>query len=432
MKEKDKILILKTLLNATFVMICISVILKLLGFNVFGVDTTNRILINITNFIRNNKLDLILDFLLLFFQTYIFFKLTCLNTSKGIYYISSVVCTLFNLIFQKYINAILNLQGSVNGTIIYFLFSFLFLIVFCIIIDLKVPMKKENFKINVKNFVKSKILRPILVGLTLSLYQIIVMFLRNVTSIDRFNFLYDFLLNFDYMILLLATYYLFYKKENKLKYNGGLEFSLPKLLDEKPEINNFKNFINKLKDIKKEYLKMNKEEKIIFILYAFFFIMSELFNLGLIIVVAYLNHVLIECFFIIIAFIISRKVFGAFHLDSAIKCWLMSNISFFLLSKLTINVGTTFVVPILCGIALSYITSKFIKNNNKELYRGISEEDLIKICENRKLTELELNIIKDFYCNKMSLNKMTFKYHYSDRTLRRYKTRALEKINQGD
>ena len=63
-----------------------------------------------------------------------------------------------------------------------------------------------------------------------------------------------------------------------------------------------------------------------------------------------------------------------------------------------------------------------------ELYRGIPEEDFLKICKDRKLTSLEKNLLTDFYCNRMSIVQITLKYHYSDTQIYRFKAIALKKL----
>src|SRR5574344_364208 len=94
MKEKDKILILKLLLKATFVLLFVSLFLKILGLNVFGVNTSNAILVNISNLLDNSCLKNIIDCSLLFIQNFLFYKLTCKNNNNKIY----VIFTFFSVI----------------------------------------------------------------------------------------------------------------------------------------------------------------------------------------------------------------------------------------------------------------------------------------------------------------------------------------------
>lgn len=430
MKENEKILILKTLLKVTFIMIFISVGLKLLGLNIFEADRNNKILLNISTFIEKNNLKNIIDCLLLLVQNFIVFRLCCKNKNIKVYYVAAIIATLITLLSQFLLFGIGEAKNTSLAGLLYYICTFLILIVFPIIIDIRIKYNiKHKSKIkNILNSIITRIKRPLFILLIITIYQITVMFLREITYIQFYESIYNFLLNFDYTILLLSTYYLFLKKETNIELKSSPLFSVNKFLNKKISFEEIKNMVVSFQEFRKKFKESNKTDKIIVIIYLFFTILSELINLGIVIFVAYLNHAIIESFFIITSFLISRKVFGAFHLDSAIKCWLVSNVSFFILSKLTINVGITYVVPILCGISLAYITSKFIKDKNKELYKGIRENDLLDICENKKLTKIELEILKKYYCEGLNIDKLTFTYHYSRAQLYRYKSNAEKKI----
>lgn len=430
MKERDRIVFAKLLLKITFVMLCISVGLRLLGFNFFEEDMSNKLLIAISNFIDKYNLIIIINFLLLFGQAFIIFRLSCKNKNMKIYYVTSILVPLITLFFQHFIITGF-FSDSPIGSTLYFVFSFLILIITPVIIDIKVKNEK---KINKPFIVKSLILiwnrikRPVLIFVIIFLYQLIVLFVRNITFVDKYTTIYNFLLNFDYILLLIATYYVFIKKENNLNVKTKLDFSLVELLNQRPSMAELKIMILEFKNKFMEFKEKDKIDKLVFILYVIFFIIEETLTLGLIIFIANLNNYVIECLFILTAFLISKKVFGAFHFKSFILCFFVSNTSFFILSKLTLNVTITFVVPIVFGMLLAYISSRFIKNTNTKPYRGMPEEDLEKICKNKKLNKIEKGILTDYYCNRDNLDKIAFKYSYSDRNIQRIKLKALQKI----
>lgn len=305
------------------------------------------------------------------------------------------------------------------------------MILFPLIIDIRVKYSTNLKKTAITKFFITlwrRIQRPVLITLILSIYQILVMFLRNITYIETYSTLYKFLLNFDYTILLLATYFLFLKRGTSVELQSVFDLSLPKLLDEFPSVEDIEI---KLSNIKKNYVKWkakSKFKKTVDIIYIILYMISELFNLGLIVLVASLNHALIECLFVITSFLISKKVFGAFHFSSAWKCWVVSNLSFFILNKITINAGITITVPILCGITLSYITSRFIKKTNIAPYRGISKEELKKICKDKGLTKIEYDILEDFYCERYTIIKLTHIHNYCRAAIFKYKGSALKKL----
>ncbi len=427
MKINDKVLMAKLLLKITFTMMIISVFLKILGFNLFEADYENGLLQFLSNFIDNTKIKPILNFLILYIQTFVIFKLSCINISKYIYIYSSLVIVVLGILFQLVLYDYVFVNNQDLAYNIYNIFSFLILFITIIIIDFK---QDYNFISNkwFKNFYINKIKKPLIIFGLILFYQIITLFLRNLTPIGRYDTLYNFLLNFDYLILVLTTYYIHLKKESNFKVENEFNFTLTKLLNTSVSKRNLKNFSETFKKNFIEFKKQTKVDKIVFILYVIFFIVQECLTLGLIIFIANLNNYLIECMFILIAFTISKKVFGAFHFNSFIVCFVVSNITFFILSKFTLNVSITFVIPILCGITLSYIASRFIKKNNSTPYRGMPIKDMENICESKNLNKIETGILIDYYCNRYNLEKIAHMYNYSDRSIQRIKSKALQKL----
>ena len=152
MKEKDKILILKLLLKATFVLLFVSIFLKILGLNVFGVDTSNAILVNISNFLEKYYLRNVIDWILLFIQYFIFFKLCCKSGDKKIIF-ASILATIITSLIQLYIFGINNFLSVGISNTIYTLSTIIILIFFPLIIDIDFiySNKKETWKKNLLN-----------------------------------------------------------------------------------------------------------------------------------------------------------------------------------------------------------------------------------------------------------------------------------------
>src|SRR5574344_1639333 len=213
MKENDKVLISKLLLKATFVLLVISVFLKLCGLNVFGADTSNAVLISISNFIDKYYLKYPLDWLLLFIQYFLFFKLSCNNCDNVRYIICSLTCTVLTSFIQFLLYGIyINLNDFIVN-IIYSTFTIILLIVFSLINDFKIIQKEKQVKKYLFKCIKSSAILIIII----TVYQYIALFLRNITITQTVENVYDLLLNFDYTILLLVTYYL------KIKANTHIE-----------------------------------------------------------------------------------------------------------------------------------------------------------------------------------------------------------------
>ena len=264
-----------------------------------------------------------------------------------------------------------------------------------------------------------------MIFILIMLYQAITFFVRDITYNEYFNFLYNFLLNFDFIILLIMTYYLYLKLEGseskcleaevRLKvalFSLGLKTSLKSLQE------NYRNFSNK-----------SRQEKAEIIIYVILSALWELFTLGVLLFVAFLNDTLIECLFIVSSFLITKNVFGtAFHFKSASACFIVSNLTYYALNRVTLVINISFIVPISLGILLAYVTSRFVKQTNKKLYRGMSKEEFNEITQN--LTDFEKDLLMDFYCYRMKLVALSIKYHYSEKTIYNFKRKALAKLKE--
>ena len=404
-RDETGVLILKSILKVSSMLIVVSVFFKLLGFNVFGLDLKNEILISVCDFLEKTKLNFGINVILLILEIYIILRLSCTSKNKRIYYILAL------------------LGGLINFGVQYLIFEkigYTFYPVFCVVLFVILATIIEK-KINIK--------KPLIIAGIIVLYQAMTLFLRNITIDDKYEILYDFLLIFDEIVLLLSTYYIFLKRNCELKWNYFLDFPVWELVKQASAINS-KSPSDILKEKKKLWVEAPKEEKAYFIIYLMLIFMSELVNLTIIFFVAFLNHSIIECMFIFTSFMITKKVFGKpFHFDSAVKCWIVSNLTYYLLNKISLPITLSFVVPITLGVLLSYVMSRFVKEKSKQLYRGIYEQELLEICDNKNLTGHEINILKDFYCDRMSLVKMGFKYNYTEPAIRKQKKKALEKIN---
>lgn len=396
--DKEKVLISKWVLYITFIMMFISVILKLCGLNFFDIEAEDQLLNSASKFLENNILVYVCDIITLIINYYIFLRLCSENTNTKIYYISSILLTVINLGAQFLIFS--KLYG-----IYYLIYSILSLIISVIIID-----KKLKFKRSI-----------IIAGVTI-LYQLIAIFLKNLTYNDQYDILCQFLLNFDFIILLLITYYLYVKKGSDLGCSGVVSgvaylFSQRKTLFQTFQ-KNYQRFLNS-----------SRQEKAEIVIYTILSLTWEAFTLGVLVLVAFLNHTIIECLFILTSFLITKVVFNnPFHFKNALTCFIVSNLTYYALNRITLSIHISFVVPITLGILLAFVTSKIRKEKKKEIYRGMAKDDLLEICKRKNLDKREIGMLTDFYCNRMQMPAMAIKYHYSERAIYSQRKKILEKL----
>lgn len=407
MKSNDKELILKTILKVTLIMIIISVILKLFGLNVFNLDLENKVINKVCFILIKFKPVSFLFFgLFLYFDYFFILKLSDNNKDKLMPYFIGA----FDLL-------LLNLAGQ------YFLFTkigFDFYPLYTLIITVFIS-SIINKKLN--------IIRPFIVILIIFLYQSISLFLRNLTFNEQYELMYEFLLNFDYMILLIITYYLHLMKGRDFKWIFSANY-LAQNLDGVQSFLGLKTILSKWQKKYQLFSNSKRQEKAFIIIYLLLSAIYELLNITVIIFVAFLNHTIIECLFILTSFLITKRVFGKpFHFNSATKCFIVSNLTYYILNRITFNIGISFVVPIILGVLLSYVTSLFVKSKEDiKLFRGMEENKLKEICYEYNLNSLETNILIDFYSNRLSLVKLSLKYNYSKDAIWKKKKSALKKI----
>jgi DNA-directed RNA polymerase specialized sigma subunit len=69
-----------------------------------------------------------------------------------------------------------------------------------------------------------------------------------------------------------------------------------------------------------------------------------------------------------------------------------------------------------------------LKQKQKGLIRGISEEEMSIICKWRKLTPIETKVMVLYYCNCLKLWQIGNELNYSQDNISKIKRRALDKF----
>lgn len=396
MKEKDKELFLVSVLKIFVVLFLSSFIVRLIGFDAFGFDVDNSVIHKITNVIYIGYIG---QFIILYFSCFVMMKLICNNGNDKRYYVVSFLITLLNILIQLLLN-----DTKLNQ--FYTILNIFMLLIGIFAVDGKIPIKKTI----------------IVFGMNM-LYQGIAMVIRNVSYHGEYTEIYDFLLQFDYIILLAISYIIVKMKGSEFRWSlkvVGSSLHLPHLSKK-----------SVIKSPKQSLSKEERREKLSENIYLFLVIIWNFFTLGCVIVVCTLNTTFITTLFLLVSFMVTKSTFGkAFHMKSALSCFVVSNLVYFALSRITVSIHVSFVVPIVLGVGLSYVTSLLVKKRDINLYRGMPTEELREICQNAYLNEYETCLLEDFYCYRMSLVRLAGKYHYSKDTIYYHKKKAIAKIKE--
>ena len=112
------------------------------------------------------------------------------------------------------------------------------------------------------------------------------------------------------------------------------------------------------RNFKENFKQQDKVTKITNIIYLILSIFWNMFTILTVIVIAFLNDTLVECIFIVTSFWLSKGKFGKpFHLKSMTHCFIVSNLTYYVLNRITTPLGISIIIPIMLGVGLSYVTS---------------------------------------------------------------------------
>lgn len=407
-KDYDKYL--SASLKVYLFVLIIVFIMKLVGLDYFGINLNSPVLMKFEKIFINLYIRDIWYFFTLIIYVYITIAISC-DDKK---------CLKMVIILSPIIYIMQWLKVIINVPFLVLVSDFAYIYILCLIYY-KLT-KKNNYKKMTKRFF---------------IYNLITMLIQFISLITRYKyntnyeygFIENFILNLDYFIMTILVYRLYFMRgvENKCIYQMEVYSSLPKQI-------NLKSLLKKLQKNYLSFKKQDKVTKLTFIIYFILVLIWNLFTIFVVLLIAQLNDTLIECIFIITSFWLSKRIFGkAFHLKSMIQCFIVSNITYYVLNRITTPLGISIFVPIMLGVGLSYVTSKLVKNSYKPLYRGMPkelfEETILKVVD--KDSE-KYKICYDFYIEKKSIISLSMKYNYTEIGIRKIKSRINDKIKRLD
>lgn len=402
-KDLDKIL--SSTLKTYFIILIGIVVVKLFGFDYFGLDTSNEIIIMIDNFIKTFHLELVWYAITLYIYQYVIFSITCVDNSKRMR-----IYTLFTLPIAIIIQIA---KTNINCPYLFAIIDLLWLFMFSMLYIRFVKRNKIE-KYNVSNYWIYCVVNMI--------FQLLSMFIRNIDmSVDYNNFIMSFVGNIDYIILSIMFYTYFYLKGGKSLWDGVVSsFSHLRTL--------LKTLPTKLQKFYLNNKAKSRFDKISDCIYIPLFLLWNVFTLLVILFVATLNHTFVECIIIATSFWINKKTFGKpFHMKTALSCFMVSNFTYYCLNRITIPNGISLIVSVSLGIALCYITSKFVKS--KKLYRGMSIEEYDKfVLPLYSINSIYYEIGKLFYVDRHSEQWIANRLSYSIPSIQKKKHELKNKV----
>lgn len=261
------------------------------------------------------------------------------------------------------------------------------------------------------------------------LFQFISVIIRNIPFINCKNYIHsgiaNIILNFDYIMLSVIAYKLFFQMGGNSLWDMvvGSFLRLQTLLKSLPK---------KLQNAYQNNKSKNKVDKLTNMIYIPLYLLWNIFTVFVILFIAFLNDTFIECVIILCSFWLNKKLFGKpFHMKTALSCFVISNISYYCLNRITVPSNISLIISVLLGILLNYIASFFVDNKNKKLYRGMT----IEVYDNIVLNITDKNSIdyiigKLFYVDGYSEKWISTKLNYSVPSIQKKKYKLRDSIKE--
>lgn len=385
-----------------YFLLLIVVIIKVLGGNYFEIVYTNKTINMINDFIMYWRLENIWYAITLYINVYIIVAITCNNNSNKIK-LFCLVCMPLIILFQC-IKGYIGLIGFIIDSVYMFLIAYGFI---------KINKQKLS-KQNIKNYI-------IIVIINLFV-QFLSMLTRNRDLENVKNGFYiNVILSLDYFITLIIIYKLYFKKGVNDLCQAVVSSGSQKLISLKDSL---KDLLEKFRNKKPK----SKEEKITNAIFIPLYLLWNLFTMLIIVAIAFLNDAFIEAIFITVAFWLNKHSFGKpFHFKSVAICFAFSSFTYYVLTRVTFTTETSFFVPIFLGVALSYVTSHFIKKNTK-LYKGMPLEDFYKTIIPVEDDKLVIKILKEYYCDRLDDKTIATRNYYSIDSIRKKRQNVNKKL----
>lgn len=398
--KKDIPLIMERTIYTYIFLLVICFILKLVGLDYVGIDMSSPFIVSLDKVMNNFVIFNIVSFILIMFYQYIMTSLI-LNHK-------TIKLTLYSLIptfiFQFFIKSILMTYNlNVVGEMLY-------LFILCLVYN----------KINkTTDSLYKRFIIVILLNILLQFISCTTRYSYSTTCINSPTI--DFILNIDYMIMMIMSYKIYFMK-------GDVTLCTVFQVVVGSFLQRLTSSISSLRKYLTKFSKKDKKVKFEITLFTVLSLIWNIFTVAVVLFVGFLNNTFVECIFILSSFWLNKTIFGkAFHLKNAAQCFIVSNITYYCLDRITTKLDISMLVPIILGILLSYFTSKLVKKNQKKLYRGMSEDELKYWLDKVTNNNLDYKICKLYYVDRYSETKVAAMTCYSVENIKKRK-RAINDL----
>ena len=404
MKENINKILSRTLITYTFLLFIIF-ILKVVGFDYFGLDLNNSTVTRLNEIILKYGLENIWYAFTMYINYYIVLSITCNDNSKKMK--KYCLMTLPICVIIQYIK---------NSSLIFLIVDITYFLILALIY--------KKFKFKTKNYINY-----VLVTIIVLLFQIISLYTRNLyIDVKGNSFILNCVLSLDYILLSIIFYKLYFMKGGNSICGMVLGYSLDLMTASR---NLLKRLQAKLKTKNKR--KLTNQEKVYNLIFYPFVIVYNLFTILVIFFIAYLFDSVIECIFITLSFWINKFAFGKpFHAKDSKTCFIISCVSYIIINKLAAStIGITYLWQVVLGVMFSFITSRFVEKTIRKLYKGMPieefDEAILKVTDK---DSLQYKICRMFYVDRKSELEIAHNVGYSIDNIKKIKSKINKKIKE--
>lgn len=405
MKENINKILSRTIITYTFLLFLIF-ILKIVGFNYFGLDMNNPMILKLNDIILKYGLENVWYAITLYINLVIIISITCNDNSKKIKVYC--LCVLPICIMVQIIK---------SNNIIFNLVDYIYLLILAMTYK-KFELKKENY------------LNYVMITIFMMMFQVISLFTRNIEIANRLsdNFIASTIMSIDYILISVIFYKFYFMKGAKSIWEMVHSFGSHLMMESR---NLQRKLQAKLKTKKRK--KLSKQEKVYNLIFYPFVIVYNLFTMFVIFIISYVFDSVIECIFITLSFWINKYAFGKpFHAKDSKTCFIISSASYIILNKLASGtIGITYLWQVILGVMFSFITSRFVKKTITKLYKGMTREEFDeKILKVDNKESLQYKICYMYYVERKSELEIAYKVGYSVDNIKKIKAKINKKIKE--
>ena len=168
----------------------------------------------------------------------------------------------------------------------------------------------------------------------------------------------------------------------------------------------------------------------------------SLLQLSCILFFGWYHNRLFEMAIIYCCFFIFRATYEKqYHAKTTWLCTIYTIIVFYIVSAIAPSKETSLLMIVILTYFINFVSfhlreyldlrAKIMSNNKIKIKKGICKEHLLEICKNvNTLSELQVNILIMFYCDRKKIQYIAFKIGYSYDRIWQLKDEALKEIDK--